>query len=93
MSVVDDVNKSVGGAKTPDLMAIDAAEKAKILAQAKDLMKSAEAQIAEAQRLLASVDLGSPSDKFVPPKTPQIKSGGLGSTEVAQQTDQGKDGL
>jgi hypothetical protein len=91
MSVADEVNKSVKGGEPLDPIAIDEAEKKKRLA-AREIENAANAaRLAGTDSKtvgeMSAESTATVSDKFVPPKTSQEVSGGLGSTAVPQQWD------
>jgi hypothetical protein len=101
MSVVDDVNKAASGGEHIDYDKLTEEQKRKILAGEKIIENPANAArlAGSDSKTLGDISAEStttPSDKFVPEKTPQVKSGSVGpSSEVPQQWDSNvpKDGV
>jgi hypothetical protein len=91
MGVAEEVNKSEKGGKVIDIMAIDAAEKANILAGEKviDNLENAARMAGTSSKdtMISSESIAGPQDAVVPPKSSDVVTGGLGSTQVPQQWD------
>jgi hypothetical protein len=91
--VDEEVNQSVKGGKKVDVMAIDAAEKAKIgMGKFIDNPENARrlAGTASKDEMISSESIAGPQDKEVPPMGSQVVSGPLDgmSKAVPQQWDQ-----
>lgn len=96
--VAEEVNKSEKGGKVVDVMAIDAAEKAKIGAGKFIDNPENAARLAgtdSKDKTIASESIAGPQDAVVPPESSDVVSGPLSGMAkgVPQQTDKGKDGI
>ena len=90
--VVKEVNEVKTGGKKIDTMAIDAAEKAAILAGEKDFPNPANARrlagTDSKDVMIGSESTAGPQDAVVPPKSTDVVTGGIGpSKAVPQQID------